>query len=156
MDKGNGLNEYLRAIEGTCLDDLNLACEMMTFSFGDYELHAQCFTRIVGENDILVTTADYQNWDGATEANNDEWHFVAKYKSQIVGGVVESVQVSAVHDVMIWLDNGVRIELFITNGYSHYGEDQEQWVFFKREDDSYPFITVNGKTVDIVTNWREV
>ena len=53
------LNDYLQAIVGKKLETLNLACEMMMFSFEEYELHAECLTRIIKENDILVTTFDY-------------------------------------------------------------------------------------------------
>ena len=72
MDYEIKLNEHLQAILGKRLDALNMACEMMMFSFEEYELHAQCLTRIMCENDILVTTLDYQSWDGEAEENNDE------------------------------------------------------------------------------------
>ena len=70
-----------------------------------------------------------------------------------MGGMVTSVNVNALHDVVIILDNGIRIELFIKNGYYHFDDDNEQWVFFKHDDHSYPFITVYNKTVDIAVDW---
>ena len=94
-------------ILGKKLDDLNLVCEMMMFSFGKLELHAQCFTRIVKNGDILATTQDYQSWDGATDTNNDEWYFIKQYKDEIIGGAVQSIQISPAKDVLIKLDNGV-------------------------------------------------
>ena len=144
------LQNHLKIIIGEKLDSLNLACDMMLFSFGNYALHAQCLARIIYKNDILVTTTDYLNWDCQTDMNNDEWYFVNKYKSQIVGGVVQSVKVSALNDVKITLDNGIIIELFVENGYHHFAEESEQWVFFKHDDYSYPYIAVNSKTVDIL------
>jgi len=153
MDYQANLTEYLQAIVGKRLDAINLACEMMMFSFGKYALHAQCLTRIICENDILVTTLDYQNWDGEAEDNNDEWYFVEQYRAKIVGGIVTSVNVTPLHDVVIILDNGIRIELFVKNGYHHFDDEHEQWVFFKRHDRSYPFITVYSKTVDIAVEW---
>ncbi len=143
------LKEHLQVIVGKKLDALNLACEMMMFSFGEYELHAQCLTRIICENDILVTTLDYQSWDGEVEGNNDEWYFVEQYRAKIAGGMVTSVNVNPLHDVVIILDNGIKIELFVQNGYHHFDEEHEQWMFFKRHDYSYPFVTVYSKTVDI-------
>jgi len=153
MDYQAKLKEHLQTIVGKQLDSLNLACEMMMFSFGKYALHAQCLTRIICENDILVTTLDYQNWDGEAEDNNDEWYFVEQYRAKIVGGIVTSVNVTPLHDVVIILDNGIRIELFVKNGYHHFDDEHEQWVFFKRHDRSYPFITVYSKTVDIAVEW---
>lgn len=153
MDNQANLKEYLQAIVGKQLDTLNLACEMMMFSFEEYALHAQCLTRIICENDILVATSDYQSWDGEVEANNDEWYFVEQHRAKIVGGKVTSVNVTPLHDVVISLDNGVRIELFIKNGYHHFADEQEQWILFKRHDHSYPFITVYSKTVDIAAEW---
>ena len=147
------LTKHLQIIVGKRLDAINLACEMMMFSIGEYKLHAQCLTRIIGENDILVTTLDYQSWDGEIEENNDEWYFIEKNRDKIVGSMVTSVTVSTLHDVAIVLDNGIRIELFVGNGYHHFDDEQEQWVFFKHHDHSYPFITVYNKTVDIAVDW---
>ena len=96
---------------------------------------------------------DYQSWDGETEENNDEWYFVEQNRDKIVGGTVTSVKVNALHDVTIVLDNGISIKLFVKNGYHHYDDEQEQWVFFKHHDHSYPFVTVCNKTVDIAVDW---
>ena len=153
MPYQDALNKYLQIIVGKRLDALNLACEMMMFNFEDYALHTLCLTRIIGDNDILVTTFDYQSWDGVNDTNNDERYFVEKYRDKIVGGAVTSVCVSAVYDVEIVLDSGVRIESFIKNGYHHFDDEQDQWIFFKQGDNSYPFITVRNKTVDIAENW---
>ena len=153
MDYQAKLNEHLQVIVGKQLVALNMACEMMMFSFEKYELHTQCLTRIICNNDILVTTLDYQSWDGETEENNDEWYFVEQNRDKIVGGTVTSVKVNALHDVTIVLDNGISIELFVKNGYHHYDDKQEQWVFFKHHDHSYPFVTVCNKTVDIAVDW---
>ena len=153
MDYQAKLNEHLQVIVGKQLVALNMACEMMMFSFEKYELHTQCLTRIICDNDILVTTLDYQSWDGETEENNDEWYFVEQNRDKIVGGTVTSVKVNALHDVTIVLDNGISIELFVKNGYHHYDNGQEQWVFFKHHDHSYPFVTVCNKTVDIAVDW---
>ena len=152
MDYQANLKEHLQAIVGKQLDALNMACEMMMFSFEKYALHAQCLTRIICENDILVTTLDYQSWDGEAEENNDERYFAEQNRDRIVGGMVTSVNVNALHDVVIILDNGIRIELFIKNGYYHFDDEREQWVFFKHHDRSYPFITVYNKTVDIAVD----
>ncbi len=148
MDYQSTLNEHLQSIVGKKLDALSLACEMMVFSFEDYALHSLCLTRIILKKDILVTTLDYQSWDGEVDTNNDERYFVEKYRDQIVGGSVKSVSVSSLYDVEIIMDNGVRIELYIKNGYHHFDDEKEQWVFFS-DDHTYPFITVYNKTVDI-------
>lgn len=153
MDYQAKLNEHLQVIVGKQLVALNMACEMMMFSFEKYELHTQCLTRIICDNDILVTTLDYQSWDGETKENNNEWYFVEQNRDKIVGGTVTSVKVNALHDVTIVLDNGISIELFVKNGYHHYDDEQEQWVFFKHHDHSYPFVTVCNKTVDIALDW---
>ena len=153
MDYQAKLNEHLQVIVGKQLVALNMACEMMMFSFGKHELHAQCLTRIICRNDVLVTTLDYQSWDGETEKNNDEWYFVEQNRGKIVGGTVTSVNVNALHDITIVLDNGISIELFVKNGYQHFDDEQEQWVFFKHHDHSYPFITVYSKSVDIAVDW---
>ena len=149
MNYQTKLMEYLQVMVGKRLNEINLACEMMMFSFGEYELHAQCQTRIICENDILVTTLDYHSWDGKTEENNDEWYFIEQYRTKIVGGMVSFVSVNPLNDVVITLDNGIKIELFINNGYHHFEDEQEQWVFFKHNNSDYPVITVYSKSVDI-------
>lgn len=150
MEIHAALQNHLQAIVGKQLVSINLVCEMMMFSFGEYELHTQCFTRIIRNNDILVTTLDYQSWDGEISTNNDEWFFLEQFKPQITG-VIVSVDINPRYDVTIKLDSGIIIELYVKNGYQHFEEEHEQWVFFKRNDNSHPFITVYNKTVDIST-----
>lgn len=152
MDYQAVLTEHLQVIVGKKIDSIRLACEMMMFDFEDYALHALCFTRIISDNDILVSTLDYHSWDQEVEENNDEWYFVEKYRSKIEGGAVISVNVSSLNDVEIVLDNGTTIQLFVKNGYNHFDDEHEQWVFFKCGDYSYPFITVYNKSVDIAVN----
>ena len=55
--------------------------------------------------------------------------------------------------ISIQLDNGVLIQLFIANGHHHYGEEAEEWVLFRRDDHTYPFVTVSSKSVDIALEW---
>ena len=153
MDYRETLQNHFNVIVGKQLTELSLACEMMMFSFEEYEVHTQCLTRIICENDILVTTLDYQQWDGEVDANNDEWYFVNLYKDKIIDGTVTSATVSSLYDVTIVLDNGVVIELINKNGHHHYDEESEQWRFFKSGDYSYPHITVYSKTVDIAVDW---
>lgn len=153
MSYNKQLMEFLKQIIGKKLDAINLACEMMMFSFEEFELHAQCLVRIIYNNDILVTTLDYQSWDGKTEENNDEWYFVEQYRTKIVGGIVITAEITSLNDLVIILDNGIRIELFIKNGYHHFDDEAEQWVFFKRHDHSHPFVTAYSKTVNIALEW---
>ena len=153
MEKNEILKKQLSAIIGKSLDDLNFACEMMMFSFGEFELHAQGFTRVILLNDVLFTTMDFQSWDGIEESHNDQWHFAEKYRDKIIGGLVENIELRPVNDLIIRLNNGIQIEVMIANGYSFYNDEQEQWVFFKRGDRSQPFITVYNKELEIVTDW---
>ena len=155
MDYQSKLNEYIQTLVGKRLDKLHCVCELMAFDFGEYAFHALGLTRIIHENDILVSTLDFLNWDREEDKNNDEWYFVEQYKDRIIGGTVTSVTVSSLHDVVINLDNGIRIETFVKNGYHHFDDECEQWVFFKYEDCSYPFITVYNKTVDIMVDWKQ-
>ncbi len=145
----NDWKNQLNVIRGKRLKKLGLACEMMTFDFEGYALHAQCLTRIIRDNDILVTTGDYQSWDGECSKNNDEWYFVEKYREDIVGGKVLSVEVSRIHDVRIELDNGVMIEALVSNGFSHFGEEREQWRFFEKGKDGVPHLVVYGKSIEM-------
>ena len=108
---------------------------------------------IIKDNDIIVTTLDYQNWDRENDENNDESYFVEKYRDKIEGGIVISVSVTPLYDVEIIMDNGIKIELFVKNGYHHFDDENEQWVFFREDDHSHPFISVWSKSVDIATTW---
>ena len=143
------LQSRVDVIRGKRLEELGLACEMMTFGFEEYALHAQGLTRIIKGNDILATTGDYQSWDGECSRNNDEWYFVEKYREEIVGGKVLSVEVNRIHDVRIELDNGVVIEVFVSNGYCHFGEESEQWRFFEKGKTDLPDMVVYGKSVEM-------
>ena len=54
MDYQAKLNEHLQVIVGKQLVALNMACEMMMFSFEKYELHSQCLTRIICNSVIMM------------------------------------------------------------------------------------------------------
>ncbi|MDE7405961.1 MAG: hypothetical protein K2M89_03695 [Clostridiales bacterium] len=129
--KSFDLQNILNNIIGLHLTDIKHACEMLMFHFDKYAIHARCLTRIIKEDDILLTTADYQSWDGKNDKNNDEWYNIDKYKSSIEGGTVVSVEVNKLCDLYITLDNNVTIQIIIQSGYSHYDEEREQYRFFE-------------------------
>ncbi|MGM9681970.1 MAG: hypothetical protein ACI3XQ_00065 [Eubacteriales bacterium] len=133
------LKNLIAKIVGLRLNFIGCACEMLMFGFENnemsYAIHGQCLTRIIKNGDILLTTLDYQSWDGEHEENNDEYYNLSKYKMEIEGGKVLSVDVDPLFDVIITLDNGVTIQLLIQNGYSHYDEEREQYRFFEISPD---------------------
>ena len=121
------LIENIMKLKGQTLNSINFACEMIMLDFGKDAIHCQALTRISKHNDILFTTYDYQTWDGNESKNNDEYYFFETYKDEIVNGVVTDIKVSNTNDLIIEFDNGVKIEVFIANGYNHYDEENEQW-----------------------------
>lgn len=127
-------------------------CEANILDFGFDEslvLHAMGCSRVIKNDDILVTTLDYQSWDQIESTHNDEWFNMEKFNSQIVGGTVMSVEVSPWNDLHIGLDNGVIIECMIANAYPHYEEECEQWVLFEHtKQHNGTFLTVYNKSVD--------
>lgn len=125
-------------IVGLKLTRITLICEMMVFNFEHYSLHSQCLTRIIKNNDILVTTLDYQSWDEECNENNDEWFNLDKFKSEIEGGKVLDIKLSLLKDLIITLDNGITIEIFVQNSYAHYDDEHEQYRFFEYGTDDEP------------------
>lgn len=153
------LKNCLTEIIGCKLVYFSLVCEMMLFDFEKYEIHSQCLTRIIKNGDILFTTLDYQNWDEKDDTNNDLWFFKDKYCNEIIGGVVLSVKLLPINDLIIVLDNGITIEFFISNGYHHYNEEKEQWRLMKINPDysqsndeeffSLFHVVVNNKSIEV-------
>ena len=133
--ENNRLRNEIAKIVGLRLDMVHLAYEMMIFNFGDYSLHTQCLTRIIKNNDILVTTFDYQSWDGEESENNDEWYNLARFKAEIEGGKVLSAEVSPLNDIDIQMDNGVKLQILISNSYAHYDSECEQYRFFNASEE---------------------
>ncbi len=149
------LEKAIKNIVGLKLNAIRYACEMLIFHFEQYALHAQCLTRIIKGDDILLTTLDYQSWDGEYEENNDEYYNLAKYKSEIEGGKVLSVEVNPLCDIIITLDNGATIQILIQNSHAHYDEENEQYRFFEASDDKTedeklpPHYVVYSKHIEI-------
>ncbi|MDE7084253.1 MAG: hypothetical protein K2O81_03325 [Clostridia bacterium] len=129
------LKNVLNEIVGLRLTDVHPVCEMMVFSFERYSLHSQCLTRIIKNNDILVTTLDYQSWDGEITENNDEWFNLDKFKPEIEGGTVLSVKLSPLNDLVITMNNGIVIEVYIQNSHTHFDDEHEQYRFFEHSTD---------------------
>lgn len=141
--------------------EVGWACDMLTFNFGgkgvDYAIHAQGFTRIIKNDNILVTTLDWQSWDGESEENNDYLCNLKRFKPNIEGGVVLSVEVNSLFDLAIKMDNGVTIQVFVGNGYQRYDDEWEQYRFFEvsfNDEESEPknlppHYVVYGKHIEI-------
>ena len=118
-------------------------------NFGNYKIHFQSFTRVIKNNDILLTTLDYQSWDKKEDKNNDEWYFLEKYKKEILNGIVIDVSLTKTNDLTIVFDNGITIETYISNGYSHYEEEQEQWrLILKLDNDKSHDIVIYNKHIE--------
>lgn len=131
------LKDMLNNIVGTRLIRIGRAFEMLMFDFGNYALHTQCLTRIIKNNDILVTTLDYLSWDHEHDENNDEWYNLHRFKSVIENSNVVSVELNIFRDLTIVLDNDVTIQVLIQNSYAHYDEEHEQYRFFESLDDDH-------------------
>ena len=108
--------------------------EMLDFDFAPFALHAMGCTRVIKNNDILVTTLDYHSWDLQESTHNDEWENVKRFYAEMVNGMVISAAISPWYDLRIVLDNHVIIECLIANAYAHYGQEQEQWVLFETKE----------------------
>ena len=141
---------FINVLAGKRLERLCCEAEILDFLFeGNLVLHAMGMSRIIFHDDILVSTIDYQSWDGEVSTNNDEWINVEQYREKIIGGTVVSVFFNRVHDLRIELDNGIVIECLVANGYPHHEEEFEQWVLFEHTaDHSGRFLTVYNKTIE--------
>ena len=141
---------FLSQMKGLQLQNINCACEMLTLDFGEYAFHARELTRVVLNNDILFTSHDYQSWDGEHDKNNDEWYFLDKYREAILGGTVTELIFTPLHDLKICFDNHFIIECYIANGYHHYDDENEQYVFFERQKTGFrKFLAVYNKRITI-------
>ena len=134
--------DYLKLLNGRNLDNLNLSCEMMMITFGDIAIHTQCFTRILCKERVLLTTLDYQNWDGVDDTNNDEWYNLSLHKDSIINNKVIKTQITDSNDLFIWLENDIQLQIFISNGSPHYVGDCEQWRIFEMDREDIPHIVV--------------
>ncbi|MBD5460624.1 MAG: hypothetical protein HDR26_06740 [Lachnospiraceae bacterium] len=140
--------QFVNLLVGKKLLHLCCEAEILDFDFAPLALHAMGCTRIIKNNDILVTTLDYQSWDLKESKHNDEWYNMEKFNSEIINGTVISVEISPYHDLRIGLDNNVVIECLIANAYPHYDDEQEQWVLFEpTKDHSGTFLTVYNKGI---------
>ncbi|MDE7325908.1 MAG: hypothetical protein K2N63_06500 [Lachnospiraceae bacterium] len=145
----NSAVQFVHSLAGRKLIQFCCECEILDFNFEPLILHAMGCSRIRKNDDILVTTLDYQSWDQMESTNNDEWFNMKKFNSEIVGGTVVSVEISPWNDLYIGLDNGVTIECLIANAYPHFTKEMEQWVLFEHtKDHSGTFLTVYNKSVD--------
>lgn len=148
VDMESGAMQLINALRGRKLERFCCEAEILDFDFGTLTLHAMGCSRVIKNNDILVTVPDYQAWDGVESRHNDEWYNTERFRAEITGGIVCSTEVSPWNDLRVILDNGCTIECLIANAYPHYGEESEQWVLFEHtKDHSGAFLTVFSKRV---------
>lgn len=144
------LHNYLDQLVGIKLKDIKLACQMIILDFGNIGIHCQQFTRVSKNDDILFTTLDYQNWDEKVDTNNDEKYFFDKYRDEIIGGVVARIIYNKFNDVTIIFDNGVVIEIFVSNGYNYFVDEIENWrLLIDTSDDDSKHIVIYNKKVEM-------
>ena len=144
------LHNYLDQLVGIKLKDIKLACQMIILDFGNIGIHCQQFTRVSKNDDILFTTLDYQSWDEKVDTNNDEKYFFDKYRNEIIGGVVARIIYTKFNDVTIIFDNGVVIEIFVSNGYNHFVDEIEHWrLLIDPSDDDSKHIVIYNKKVEM-------
>lgn len=144
------IQEKINVLIGQKLTDVSTVCEMLCFYFDKGDgIHSLCLTRISKKDDLLLTTFDYQNWDEKIDSNNDERYYLKKFKKDIVGGIVTHVKVTPLKDLILYLDNDIVIEFFISNGYFHFGEENEQWRFMDSKENH---TVINSKSVDYSPN----
>ena len=144
------LHNYLDQLVGIKLKDIKLACQMIILDFGNIGIHCQQFTRVSKNDDILFTTLDYQSWDEKVDTNNDEKYFFDKYRNEIIGGGVARIIYNKFNDVTIIFDNGVVIEIFVSNGYNHFVDEIENWrLLIDTSDDDSKHIVIYNKKVEM-------
>ena len=144
------LHNYLDQLVGIKLKDIKLACQMIILDFGNIGIHCQQFTRVSKNDDILFTTFDYQSWDEKVDTNNDEKYFFDKYRNEIIGGGVARIIYNKFNDVTIIFDNGVVIEIFVSNGYNHFVDEIENWrLLINTSDDDSKHIVIYNKKVEM-------
>lgn len=141
------IKEFISLWIGKSLEGLHCICEMLDFCFSDnLVLHGLGLTRIFLNDDLIITTIDYNSWDQTDSKHNDEWFNTEKYKNQIIGGKVTNISIRKSNDLFLELDNGVRIECFVANADPHYDTECEQWILFEHtEDHSGRFLTAYNK-----------
>lgn len=144
------INEYLETFIGKELLDINLVCEMMCFNFGEMHFHAQGFTRVLQNDEILVTTLDYQHWDEKDDKNNDEWINMAQFKKVILNNRIERFELMPINDIFIYLENGICVQSFNRNGPLHFGDCDEQWRFLIKNNENDIHIVAQGKTIEFL------
>ena len=53
----------------------------------------------------------------------------------MMNGSIQISFISKSNDLFVEMDNGVRIECYISNAYPHYEEECEQWLLFEHTED---------------------
>ena len=144
------LNGLLDTFIGKELLDINLVCEMMCFNFGEMSFHAQGFTRVLQNDEVLVTTLDYQHWDEVDDKNNDEWLNMNQCKNVIINNKIERIDLLSNNDVFIYLENGICIQSFNCNGPLHFSDYNEQWRFVLNSNENNVHIVAQGKMIEFL------
>ena len=144
MTTANNELSCVYALIGQTLSDLGAHYEILILRFGEYEIHASCFARIVHDGEILLTTQDYHSWDETDHKHNDMYINIAKHGESLIGQTVRAVEISPTNDLFVTLVNDARIEIFSSNGALQLTDEKEQWFFYKPEDQTYPFLSISN------------
>lgn len=83
-------NEFMPVFDlvGQTMSDLGAYYGILILRFGEYEIHVSCFARIIYNNEILLSTQDYQSWDEKDHKHNDMYLNIAKHGATLIGQTV--------------------------------------------------------------------
>lgn len=146
----SSLTSAAKALIGCKLQSIFCACEMLMFDFGPIRLHAQGFTRLLRDGELLTTTLDFQSWDGEDEKHNDEWSVVDSIRDDIMQCEVLDVLLSSCNDLLLYLSNGFQIECLIANGAPQYEDEQEQYRLLCEGNNHCTHIIVKNKVIEMI------
>lgn len=151
-------NKVISKIQGSKLINVNLfanmVCLVFKFDGKEYFLHLQTYTRFINNNQIVVTSFDYTEYDymnkdeSIRDKENDLWINLKTHKSEFIDNKVISVNANEFGDLTITMNDNVRIEAYVTNSTSNFQENIEQYRFFEDGENSKHYIVYNNKNIE--------
>jgi len=148
------INEKLTPLINSSIVNVNLMANMIGISFSRdnyvFVMHIQAFTRIIHNNQIIVTSNDYFEYEKDDESGtrNDLWINMIKASEVINESKVIDVNSNDFGDFRIILDNKAIIEVMISNSMPNFDDEIEQYRFFQENSNDNHFVMYTNGNYD--------
>ncbi len=140
--------DRITLLKGQALTDVVFCEDVIGVCFETVRIYAQCLIRLVKRSKILFTRCDYFYKNPKNRDENNLLVNGKRHRDELLGLRVVAASVGNLGDVVIRLENGYRIEIFLSCGKENFCGSSEA---YRIETEASCLVVYDGKRTQVFT-----